>query len=87
MGIHLFCFNPFNRIYVASQKRVTGNIDPNFSIISKEKSNNETIYVVTQKGYGGSIKAQINLENDKVTSFEILSQHETGDKYKLVNVR
>lgn len=71
-------------VYVASQKRVIGNIDPNFSIISKETNNNETIYVVTQKGYGGSIKAQIKLESDKVTSFEILSQHETGDKYKLV---
>lgn len=69
--------------YVASSKKSFSN-DSNFKIISKDKKNNETVYVVTQKGYGGNIKAQVIINNDKIVKFEILSNHETKDRYQLV---
>ena len=69
--------------YVASSKRSV-NIDPNFKVISKENNNNEIVYVVTQKGYGGKIKAEDIISNDKIIKFEILSNHETKDRYQLV---
>lgn len=58
--------------------------DPDFKIISKDKNGSTTTYVVTQKGYGGTIKGQISFENDKIVSFEILSHRETKAKYELI---
>lgn len=69
---------------VAAMNRPKGSTDPNFAIVSKEKKNNETIYVVTQKGYGGNIKAQITFINDRITQVDILSEHETKDRYQMV---
>lgn len=69
---------------IASSKRTDGNKDPNFSIISKDQNGNQTTYVVTQKGYGGSIKGEIVIENDKIKTFTILSNHETKDRYQMV---
>lgn len=71
-------------ISLAATKRVIDNQDPNFNIISKETQNNQTTYVVTQKGYGGKIKASVIIENDKITSIEIISNNETKDRYQLV---
>ena len=71
-------------ISLASTKRVIDNKDPNFNIISKQQQNNQTTYVVTQKGYGGKIKASIVFENEKIKSIEIISNNETKDRYQLV---
>lgn len=71
-------------IGLASTKRTIDNKDPNFNIISKDKMVDKTIYVATQKGYGGNIKAEIVIENDKIVSVEIISNNETKDRYKLV---
>lgn len=77
VSIIIVCF------YVATSKRNV-NVDPNFKIISKEKNNNEIVYVVAQKGYGGNIKAEVKISDDKVIKFKILSNHETKDRYQLV---
>lgn len=69
---------------LASTKRVVDNQDPNFDVLSKETIGNQTIYTVTQKGYGGKIKASITFENDSITDIEILSNNETKDRYQLV---
>lgn len=69
---------------IASSKRVDGNRDPNFAIISKDKNGSQTTYVVTQKGYGGSIKGEIMIEDDKIKTFTILSNHETKDRYQMI---
>lgn len=61
-----------------------GNKDTNFNIVSKETVGNETIYVATQKGYGGNIEAKVVIENGKVKTYDVLSNHETPDRYKLV---
>lgn len=61
-----------------------GSRDTNFNIVSKNKVGNQTVYVATQKGYGGEIKAEVIIENDKVVSYTVLSHHETTDRYKLV---
>jgi len=69
---------------LASTKRVVGNQDPNFDIISKNKDNNTITYVVTQKGYGGKIKASIVIEDNVIKTIEILNHNETKDRYQLV---
>jgi len=51
--------------------------DPNYNIISSEKIGNNVIYVVTQKGYVGNIKAEITINNSKILSIEILEQNES----------
>lgn len=60
------------------------NKDTNFNIISKDVTGSETVYIATQKGYGGDIKARVVIENDKVKTYEVLENHETPDRYKLV---
>ena len=71
-------------VTLASKKRVVEDKDPNFNIVEKELSGNKTIYTATQKGYGGNIEAVVVVENDKVVSFDVVSNNETKDKYKLV---
>ena len=71
-------------ILLASTRRVEGSSDPNFELINKEKVNNQTIYNVSQKGYGGKIKASVTFENGKIISIEITSHHETANRYQLV---
>lgn len=61
-----------------------GVTDPNFTIVSKEKQNKQMIYVVTQKGYNGNIKGKVTVENDRITNIEILSHHETPNRYQMV---
>jgi len=51
--------------------------DPNYNIISSEKVGNKVVYVVTQKGYVGNIKAEITINNSKILSIEILEQNES----------
>lgn len=53
-----------------------------FTIISKEKINNNTTYIVTAQGYSGSIKAKVVVTEDKVLSFEVLEQ--SDDFYQAV---
>ena len=52
-------------------------VDPNYNIISTEKVDNNVIYVVTQKGYVGNIKAEITINNSKILSIKILEQNES----------
>lgn len=51
--------------------------DSDFNIISKNKTNNITTYVATQKGYGGLIKAEVIIENDRVTKYTVLEENES----------
>lgn len=73
----------FVGVYIANNNKID-NRDPNFNIINKDVDASTTIYTVTEKGYGGNIKAEIKIKDDKVISFEILSNNESIDKYKLV---
>lgn len=69
---------------LASTKRIVGNQDPNFDIISKNQAGAVTTYVVTQKGYGGKIKASIVINDGKIEKIEVLNHNETKDRYQLV---
>ena len=71
-------------ILLASTRRVEGNNDPDFELISKEKLSNQTIYNVSQNGYGGKIKAEVIFEDSKIVSIEITSHHETNNRYQLI---
>ena len=71
-------------VILAASRRVEGNKDPNFDITSKEESGNQTIYNVSQEGYGGKIRAEVIIENDRIVSLEITSHHETANRYQLV---
>ena len=71
-------------VILAASRRVEGNKDSNFDITSKEESGNQTIYNVSQEGYGGKIRAKVIIENDRIVSLEITSHHETANRYQLV---
>jgi len=51
--------------------------DPNFNILSKNIEGTKTTYIVTQKGYSSTLKAQIIIENNKVQEFKILEQNDS----------
>ena len=72
-------------IGLAASRRGNGNNDPNFEIISKERNDNQTVYTVTQKGYGGNIEASIKFENNRIVEIEILSSHESKYQLDLIN--
>lgn len=50
----------------------------NFEILEKEKTEESTIYIVSQKGFSGKIKLQIVFQNDAITSIDVL---EVKDSY------
>lgn len=56
----------------------TEETDPNFNIISKNVQGEKIEYVVTQKGYSSTIKAEITINNNKIEKFEIIEQ---GDSF------
>lgn len=58
--------------------------DINFDIISKEVVDNVTTYQVSQKGFGGKIKAKIIFREGVLSEIEILEHSESEDRYKLV---
>lgn len=49
----------------------------NFDIIEKTKNGKETTYVVSKKGYSGTIKAEIIIEDKKVKEINILEQNDS----------
>ena len=53
--------------------------DPNFQVTKTERDNNDTIYYVTSRGYGGknSIKSKITMSNNQIIKLEIISNSET----------
>lgn len=67
-----------------SYKNIDTTKDENYNIISKKKDNNKFIYVVTEKGNGGNIKASITFEKNKIASIEILENSETSAYYKKI---
>src|SRR5574344_1166985 len=58
--------------------------DADFNIISKNVVDNKTIYEVTQKGFGGDIKALITFDSRKIISINIEDEKESTDRYKLI---
>jgi len=80
----LWFFTAWLLIIVLGVYLAIGSKDTNFNIVSKNTTGSKTVYVASQKGYGGEIKAEVVIENDKVISYTVLSQHETPDRYKLV---
>lgn len=58
--------------------------DTNYNIVSKKHEDSKTIYQVTQKGFGGNIKAEIIFDSKKIISITVLENSESKDRYKLV---
>lgn len=63
--------------YIGSTIGETTDVDPDYTIISKETSGNKTTYVATQKGYASNIKGEIVITDGKITSFKILDQNDS----------
>ena len=59
-------------------------VSSNYIILSKDHIDNNTIYIVTQKGFGGNIKAKITFNTKNITNIEILQHYESEDRYNLV---
>lgn len=51
--------------------------DINYSIVDKKIDGSRVSYIVTEKGYGGDIKASIVIENGVVVKFEVLEQQDS----------
>lgn len=58
--------------------------DSNFHLISKEVKNDETIYIVTEKGNGGNIKIEITMKNKKPIQYKVLEHNETAAYYQRI---
>lgn len=81
----LYCILILGTVFtLATSKKGSDQKDPNFNILSLENINNQVVYVVTQKGYGGLIKAEITFENDKIILIDVISNNETKDRYQMV---
>lgn len=52
-------------------------IDPNFNIISKEKTEDKIVYLVTQKGFGGEIKLRITFNHDVIETITVVEQNDS----------
>ena len=52
-------------------------VDANYSIISKEVVGTKTNYVVTQKGYSSTIKANITIDNGVITTIKVIDQNDS----------
>lgn len=59
-------------------------VDPNFELLEKTVAGTKTVYIATQKGNGGPIKAQVTFENNQITNYTVLDQKETPGYYNLV---
>ncbi len=70
LGISLYIGNSF--------KAVDNQSDSNFNIIERKEQGEDTIYIVTQKGFSGNIKAEIVISNNQITNIEVL---EFNDSY------
>lgn len=51
--------------------------DPNFEIYSKEVNGDTVTYMVGEKGYSSTLKAQIVITNNNVVSYEVLEQNDS----------
>ena len=64
-------------LYIAETKHIEEKVDPNFTIVSKTKENNKTIYIATQKGYSSTIKAKVTILNNIIENIEIVEQNDS----------
>jgi len=65
-------------VLIASKYQTSNEIkDPNYNIENVQEVGNNVIYVVTQKGYVGNIKAEITINNSKIVNFKVLEQNES----------
>ena len=73
-------------IYIGKKsiKKPDDVVTSDYVIVSKDTVDNNTIYVVTQKGFGGNIKAKITFDSKNMTGIEILENYESEDRYSLV---
>ncbi len=61
-----------------------GNKDNNFELLETKQVGEKTIYIATQKGNGGVIKAEVTFEKGVATTYVILEHRETPSYYSLV---
>lgn len=68
-GLSIYIGNKFYKIENAT--------DPNFTIESKNSEGEKTTYIAKQKGYSSDIKAEVIIENGKITSYKVLEQNDS----------
>lgn len=75
--IAFLCIFYFSVDIGLSYKNERKEENPDFTIVSKEGSQNTFTYVVEQEGYIGPIKAEIKIQDGVVESIEILEENES----------
>lgn len=63
-------------LYIGNKYDVVALVDPDYTVISKEETNNKVIYTASQKGEISDIKATITIVQGEVVEFNILKQDE-----------
>lgn len=63
--------------YYIGNKFTKASIDTNYEIVSKEKKNSTTTYVVTQVGYSSKLKLEIVIKNDEIISIKYLEANDS----------
>ena len=63
--------------YIGSRYNNVVLVDPDYTVISKEETDNKVVYTASQKGEIFDIKAIIAIEKGEVIEFTILEQNET----------
>ena len=58
--------------------------DREFKILDVQKIDNNTIFKVSEKGFGGDIIASITFDSSRITNIEILDHSESIDRYNMV---
>ena len=71
-------------IYVGIKNIPNEEINLDYSILDIKEEDGKKIYTVTEKGFGGDIKALITFDSRNIKSIEILEHYESEDRYKWI---
>lgn len=72
-------------IYIGIINIKDNSISNGFKILNKEVIDNKIIYTVSQKGFGGNIKAKITFDSKSIIEIDILKHYESEDRYSWVS--
>ena len=71
-------------IYLGIKNIPSEEVNLDYSIININEEDGIKEYTVTQKGFGGDIKALITFDSKGIKSIEILEHYESEDRYKWI---
>ncbi len=71
--------------FIAKEYKEEVKDDRDFKVIEKKDDKEFTKYIVSKKGFGGDIKAEITMQDGSIISVDILESYESTDRMDLIN--